>query len=188
LAAARQANDRFGIARSLNMIGDVARAQGEDTAARPLYEEAIAICRQLGNKYATANILANLAAAEFGEGNYAAAHAHFTEGLSMHRQSGGEVVGDKISISYLLDGFAALAVRRGETEMAASIAGAAEYLRESIHYNVEPAERRFRDEYMASLRTMLSEEDFSRVYGNGRKLKLGECVALALAGSGQRHA
>ena len=180
LSVARQSNDRFGVARSLNMIGDLARAQGQDAAARPLYEESIAICRQLGNSYATANILTNLAAAEFGEGNYTAAHAHFTEGLSMLRESSGEIVGDKISISYLLDGLAALAALRGETELAATVAGAAEHLRESINYNVEPAERRFRDAYMASLRTTLSAEDFSKAYGQGRILKLDDCVALAL--------
>jgi len=180
LSVARQSNDRYGIARSLNMIGDLARAQGEDAAARPLYEESIAICRQLDNNYAIANILTNLAAAEFGEGNYSAAHAHFTEGLTMLRESSGEIVGDKISVSYLLDGLAALAAQRGETELAATVAGGAEHLRESINYNVEPAERRFRDAYMGALRTALSEEDFSRAYGQGRKLKLDECVALAL--------
>jgi hypothetical protein len=162
------------------MIGDMARAQGEDAAARPLYEESIAICRQLGNNYATANILTNLAAAEFGDGNYSAAHAHFTEGLTMIREASGEIVGDKISISYLLDGLAALAGLRGESELAATVAGAAEQLRESINYNVEPAERRFRDAYIASLRTVLSEDNFSRAYGQGRKLKLDACVALAL--------
>ena len=181
LSVARQSDDTFGIARSLNMIGDLARSLGEDTAARPLYEEAIEICRHLGNKYATANILTNLAAAEFGEGNYTAAHSHFTEGLTMHQESGDEIVGDKISISYLLDGLAALAALRGETELAATVAGAAEHLRESINYNIEPAERRFRDAYLASLRTVLSEGDFSRAYGEGRKLKLDECVTLALA-------
>jgi predicted ATPase len=185
LAAARQSNDQFGIARSINMMGDLARAQGEDAAARPLYEEAIAISRQLGNKYAIANILTNLGTAEFGDGNYTGAYLHFTEGLTMHRESGGGIVGDKISISYLLDGLAALAALRGETELAATVAGAAEYQRESINYNVEPAERRFRDAYIASLRTMLSQEDFSRAYEQGRKLKLDECVSLALAGSGQ---
>ena len=98
----------------------------------------------------------------------------------MHRESGGEIVGDKIAISYSLDGLAALAVLRGETELAAKLAGAADQLRESINYNVEPAERRFRDTYLASLRTVLSEDDFSRAYGQGRTLKLDEGVALAL--------
>jgi tetratricopeptide (TPR) repeat protein len=180
LAAARESNDQFGIARSLSMLGDLARSLGDDAAARPLYEEGLAICRQLGNKYATANIIINLAAAEYGEGDYEAAYVHFTEGLTMARESGDQIVGDKIAISNSLDGLAALAVLRGETELAAKLAGATECLRESINYNVEPAERRFRDAYLASLRAALSEEDLSRAYGQGRKLKLDEGVALAL--------
>ena len=181
LAAARESNDKFGIARSLNLLGDLARSLGDDAAARPLYEEALAICRQLGNKYAIANIVTNLAAAEFGEGNYTRRiltfHGRLNDGIGSQAT---KIVGDKIAISYSLDGLAALAVRRGETELAAKLAGAAEHLRESINYNVEPAERRFRDAYLASLRTALSEDDFSRAYGQGRKLKLEECVALAL--------
>jgi non-specific serine/threonine protein kinase len=180
LAAARESNDKFGIARSLNMLGDLARTLGDDAAACPLYEDALAICRQLGNKYSTANILTNLAAAEFGEGNYTAAYSHFTEALTMHRESGDEIIGGKINISYALDGLAALAVLRGETGLAAKLAGAADHLRESINYNIDPAERRFRDAYLASLRTVLSDDDFSTAYGQGRKLKLDQGVALAL--------
>jgi predicted ATPase len=180
LAAARQSNDKFGIARSLSMLGDLARTLGDNAAARPLYEEAVAICRQLERTIATANILTNLAAAEFGDGDYTAAYTHFTEGLTMQKESGGQIVGDKISISYSLDGLAAHAVLHGETELAAKLAGAADHLRESINYNVEPAERRFRDAYLASLHIVLSEDDFSRAYGQGRKLKLDESIALAL--------
>lgn len=184
LAAARESNDKFGIARSLNLLGDLARSLGDNAAARPLYEDALAICRQLGNKYSTANILTNLAAAEFGEGNYTAAYSHFTEDLTMHRESGDEIIGGKIDISYALDGLAALAVLRGKTELAAKLAGAADHLRESINYNIDPAERRFRDAYLASLRIVLSEDDFSRAYEQGRKLGLDEGVALALREKG----
>jgi predicted ATPase len=180
LAAARQSNDQFGIARSLSLLGDLARSQGDDAAARTLYEEALAICRQIDRTYSIANILTNLAAAEFGEGNYTAAYSHFTESLTIYRESGGEIIGGKIDISYALDGLAALAVLRGETELAAKLAGAADHLRESMNYNVEPAERRFRDAYLASLHTVLSEDNFSRAYGQGRTLKLEEGVALAL--------
>jgi predicted ATPase/serine/threonine protein kinase len=180
LAVARESDDKFGIARSLNMLGDLGRSLGEDAAARSLYEEALAICRQLGHKYAIANILINLASADYGEGNYTTAHSHFTEGLRMARESGDTMVGDKIAISYSLDGLAALAVLRGETELAAKLAGVTEHLRESINYHIEPAERRFRNSYLTSLRTALSPEEFSKAYGQGRKLKLDEGVALAL--------
>jgi tetratricopeptide (TPR) repeat protein len=180
LAVARESNDKFGVARSLSMLGDLARTVGDDAAARPLMGEALTICRQLGNQYAIGNILNNLAAAEYGEGDYAAAYSHFAEGLTMARESGDNIVGDRIAVSYALDGFAALAVRRGESELAATLAGVAEQLRESINYNIEPAERRFRDAYLASARAVLSEPIFSAAYSEGRKLKLDEAVALAL--------
>ena len=101
----------------------------------------------------------------------------------MAQELGDKIVGDKIAISYALDGFGALAVRRGELDLAARLAGAAEHLRESIKYNIEPAERRFRDAYLASLGAVLSEEAFSTAFGQGRKLKLDEAVALALGES-----
>jgi predicted ATPase/serine/threonine protein kinase len=183
LAVARESNDEFGIARSLNMFGDLARIEGDDAAARPLLEEALAICRQLGNQYAIGNILNNLAAAEYGEGDYTAAYSHFAESLTMAQELGDKIVGDKIAISYALDGFGALAVRRGELDLAARLAGAAEHLRESIEYNIEPAERRFRDAYLAPLRAVLSKEAFSTAFVQGRKLKLDEAVALALGES-----
>ena len=185
LAVARESNDKFGIARSLNMLGDLARMAGDDAAARPLFEEALVICRQLGNQYAIGNILNNLAAAEYGEGNDTAASSHFAESLTMVQELGDKivgdkVVGDKVAISYALDGFAALAVRRGESELAAGLAGAAEHLRESIKYNIEAAERRFRDAYLASLCAVLDEAAFSAAYEQGHKLKLDEAIVLAL--------
>jgi predicted ATPase/tRNA A-37 threonylcarbamoyl transferase component Bud32 len=184
LAIARQSNDKFGIARSLSMLGDLARTVGDDATARPLYEEALAICRQLGNQFAIGNILTNLAAAEYGDGDHTAAQSHFAESLKMAHGSGDKIVGDKISISYTLDGFAALAVSRGESELATELAGAAEQLRESINYNIEPAERRFRDAYLAPTRATLSEAVFSAAYSKGRRLKLDEAVALALGSRG----
>jgi non-specific serine/threonine protein kinase len=183
LAIARESNDKFGIARSLNMLGDLARTVGDDAGARPLLEGALIICRQLGNQYAIGNILNNLASVEYGEGDYTAAHSHFAESLTMAQELGDKIVGDKIAISYGLDGFAALAVRRGESDLAARLAGAAEHLRESIKYNIEPAERRFRDAYLATLRAVLTEDTFSTAYEQGRKLKLDEAVALALGES-----
>jgi tetratricopeptide (TPR) repeat protein len=180
LAVARESNDKFGVARSLNMLGDLARTVGDDAAARPLFEEALAICRQLGNQYAIGNILNNLAAAEYGEGDYTAAYSHFAEGLTMAQELGDKIVGDKIAISYALDGFGALAASRGESELATNLAGAAEQLRQSINYNIEPAERRFRDTYLASTRVVLSEAVFSAAYAKGRRLKLDEAVALAM--------
>lgn len=184
LATAREANDRFGIARSLSMLGDLARSDGDDKAARPWLEEALRVCRQVGDKYATSVIVVNLAAAEYGIGDFAAAEVHFAEGLQMALESG--VAGNRIAITYALDGFAALATRRDEPETAAKLAAAAEGLRESMNHTIEAPERRFREAYMARLRGLLTEADFSNHYELGRGLGLQETVALAL-GSARRN-
>jgi predicted ATPase/serine/threonine protein kinase len=180
LAAARQANDQFGVARSLSMMGDLARTRGDDLQARPLYEEALAICRRLGNQYAIGNILNNLAAAEYVLEDYETSSLHFAEALKMAQASGGKIAGDKIAISYALDGFGALAVARNKLDVATQLAAAAERLRESINYNIEPAERRFRDAYVSSAQSKLTETDFSTAYSSGRRLKLGQALSLAL--------
>jgi len=180
LTSARQASDQFGVARSLSMMGDLARTRGDDLQARPLYEEALAICRRIGNQYAIGNILNNLAAAEYVLQDYEASALHFSEALKMAQASGGKIAGDKIAISYALDGFGALAVARNKLEVAAKLAAAADRLRESINYNIEPAERRFRDAYVSAAQSILTETDFSKYYAEGRFLKLGQALSLAL--------
>ena len=140
LKISRELNDKFGIAVSLNNLGDLARMEGDYAAARPLFEESLAISRQLGNKEGICGIHNNLAAITFGEDDFAAAHSHYAEALAMAQE-----LGDKITVSYSLDGFAALAVKSGDTERAAQIASAAEHLRESLGFDTDPAERRFRD-------------------------------------------
>jgi predicted ATPase len=180
LQAAQQAKDKFGVARSLSMLGDLERSKGHDGLARDLYDQALRTCRPTGRKYATANLLNNLAAAEYGCGHRDSACAHFTEALAMTQESVVKMAGDRVAISYSLDGFAALAVSRGDLATAATLAGAAQHLRDSMNFNIEPAERRFRDGYFASIRERLDEDVYSAAYEKGQRLSLDESVALAL--------
>ena len=130
LTAGRDSNVKFGIARSLNMLGDLARSQGDNAAARPLYEEAVTICRQLNRTYSTANILTNLGAAEFGEGNYCR-RVHFAEGLTMHRESGDEIIGGKID-DCLRAGRRGPGCTARRNRIGSEMAGATERIRESL--------------------------------------------------------
>ncbi len=180
LEAARKATDPFGLARSLSMLGDVARSEGDDRIARDLYRQALTACRETNRKYAIANILNNLAAAEYGCGHYDSAQAYFVEALQMTHESVVKMAGDRVAISYSLDGFAALAVHRGEIATAATLAGAAQRLRESMNFNIEPAERRFRDAYLASLRDLLAEQPDAAAFEKGQRLNLDESIVLAL--------
>lgn len=175
LAISRESNDEFGIAVSLNALGDLARMEDDYRAARPLFEEALTICRHIGNQEGVCGCLNNLGAVAYGEGDYEAARAHYAEALATAQE-----MGDKVTVSYSLDGFAALAAARGDARCATRLAGATERLRESLGFETEPAESRFRNAYLAGLRVALEEEAFAALYKQGRALKTGEAVALAL--------
>ena len=175
LEISRQLDDKFGIVATLNSLGDIARTDGDDAAARPLFEEALAISRKLGRKQFVSTILTNLGAVTHSEGDFAAARSHFAEALEMAQE-----LGNRIAISYSLDGFAALAAESGESELAAKLAGAAEQLRETVGFEIEPADRRFRESYLSRLRAALTESVFAAAYQQGRKLKTEEAIALVL--------
>jgi hypothetical protein len=90
-------------------------------------------------------------------------------------------LGDKISVSYSLDGFAALASKEKDIVVATRLAGTAENLRESLGSETEPAELRFCDAYLADLRFVLDEEKFSAAYRQGREMNTEKAVALAFS-------
>jgi tetratricopeptide (TPR) repeat protein len=174
LAISRQLDDKYGSAIALTILGDLTRAEGtDDMAARPLFEEALALFREIGNKQSVSDNLNSLGAVACEEGDFAAARTHFAEGLATARE-----LGDKTTISYSLDGFAALYAENGDIERAANLAGAADRMRESIGYEIEPAERRFRDAYLTKLRAAMSEEGFAAAWERGRKLKTDEILAV----------
>ncbi|HEX8249708.1 MAG TPA: protein kinase [Pyrinomonadaceae bacterium] len=178
LAISRRLEDQNGIAVSLTALGDLARMADDYAAARPLFEESLEICKQTGNKQGVVGSLNNLGAITFGEGDYAAAHSYYAEAMKAVLE-----FGEKISLSYALDGHAALAVQRRDFERAAQLAGIAEHLRESLGFETEPAERRFRDAYLVKLQSFLDKKKFADFYEQGRALPLKKAVALALAQS-----
>ena len=173
MAILPQIDDKILTARTLNFLGDIERIEGNTTAARLHFEESLAICRQFNLKGDLIYSFANMGAINFEEGNFATSNSFFAEALAMAQE-----FKDKKMISIALDGFAALAVKRGELALAARLAGVEQSLCEKIGYEKEPADRRFRDAYLAELKSKMDESDFSEFYEQGRKLKLEEVIAL----------
>ncbi len=162
LAISRELKDDFGIAISLSFLGDVYRTEGRYAEAIPLFTESVELFRKVDNKSAVSDALNNLATAEFSQGDLANAEGHLRSALEI----AGEL-GNKITLSFSLDGFAALAAKLGEYERAAYIAGAADYLRRSIGYQIEPAERAFRDSYIADLTAKMTRNGFDLASDSG---------------------
>ncbi|MEO8573364.1 MAG: protein kinase [Pyrinomonadaceae bacterium] len=174
LAISRELDDKFGIAISLSFLGDLARTEKDFSRARPLFEESLDLFRDLDNKSAVSDALNNLGAACFGAGELRLSKKHFAEAANLAFD-----LGNKMTISYSLDGFAALAVENGDLKRAAQLCGAAEALRESIGYKIEPAEAVFRDVYLGRLRERLDANEFNEAFDRGHAVEPQEAVAIA---------
>jgi tetratricopeptide (TPR) repeat protein len=160
---------------ALQNLGSAMFELGDVAAARVLQEEALDVLRRTGNKFGVITNLINLGEVTYLQGDFAAARAYFGEGLTLVRE-----VGTKKQLALSLDGFAALAAKRGEWRRAARLAGAADALREASGYRLQPTSRVFRDRYEAEVRAALGEEEFSAALAEGRAMRRSEAVSFAL--------
>jgi tetratricopeptide (TPR) repeat protein len=174
LARAREVGPDHLIAGSLNSLGEVARLQGNGTEARELYERAETLWRRTGNRYGLSISLVNLGALRCEQGDLPAASACFHEAIA-HAGA----VGSTVDLSLSLDGLGALAAKRGAWERAATLAAAAEALRDGIGYEIERADRAFRERYMAEVREQLGPAALSRASAAGRALTPHEAIRVA---------
>jgi len=96
-----QAGDERGIATSLFCLGNVAFRQNDMVRARALYEESLAIFRELGDRSGMAGSFNNLGNVARHQGDYVSAHSLYEEGLAFRRE-----LGDKRGIANALIGLA----------------------------------------------------------------------------------
>jgi tetratricopeptide (TPR) repeat protein len=160
----------------LNNLGNAALDQDDFLAARGLFEESLAIGRQLGDRYGIAYALDSLANVAFEEGKYPAARALAEESLVIRKE-----LGDKGGMADTLEGLAATFAALGGSLRGARIWGAAERLRVEIGLPLPADERRRYDRRVATARAALTDDAaFDRAWQEGRALTLAEALDLAL--------
>ena len=174
LIKSRELGDEKQIAITLSGLGNVFLAEQNPAAARMPFEESLEIFRRLGFKLNLSLDLFNLGTVGYYDGKPEEASRHFFESLEIARK-----MGNKLVISCCLDGLAAVTALRRKPEKSAYLSGAAESLRESIGYEIEPTERFFHEDYLAKTRSALDEKTFIAAYQKGQTLDLSEAVALA---------
>ena len=95
--------------KALNGAGHLANRQSDYVSARVLYEESLAIRRELGDKSGIAHSLHGLGGVAFNQGDYVSAHALYEESLAIRRE-----LGDKSGIAWSLTGLGTVATRLGD--------------------------------------------------------------------------
>ncbi|HEX5912998.1 MAG TPA: tetratricopeptide repeat protein, partial [Rubrobacter sp.] len=112
----RQAEDKPGIAFSLNHLGLVALYQGEYGSAKELLEEALILQQELEDTAGKAAALHNLGLVALYQGDYEPAKTHIEESLSLFRE-----LRDTWAISILLNNLGLAALHQGDYDRAADL-------------------------------------------------------------------
>jgi predicted ATPase/DNA-binding winged helix-turn-helix (wHTH) protein len=174
LELSRELNDVSEVGYSLGSLGGLARIKGDNITARRLLAESLQTFRRLGQRERVITSLFSLGVIAYQEHNMAVAHDLFEEAMVIACE-----LKDKIHISDLLDGIAAVTITE-DCRLAAKIAGAAGNLRGSIGYELAPIDRLFRNQYVERIRSILGNESFAELYEEGTRLSLSDALDLAL--------
>jgi non-specific serine/threonine protein kinase len=162
------------IAYCLSNLGFAIHLLGDDSAARGLLEEAVALQRQRADKDGLAMALSGLARVSRAEGDTARARAQQAEALTLRRELHGPW-----GVAWPLSGIAELAVD-DRPELTARLLGVLEVMNE-LRGDIVVHERIDREAMTEAARRALGEAAFAKEWAAGRSLPLAQAVAEALA-------
>ena len=177
----RELKHAQGIAASLNNLGHVAHILRDFDTARASYEESLALSQKGGDQAVTAVNLQLLGVVTREQGDYLQARRLITEGMEIRRQ-----LGDLRGIADSLRYFAELAAAQEDSERAALLFGAAEYLRESLEAPLPAAESGDHNRYVALTRAALDADTFAIAWERGRVMGMDAALNIALEIGGGR--
>src|SRR3712207_8511861 len=123
-----------------------------------MFEEGLAVARQIGDRSSTFIALYNLAQAALSHSDYDEAASLFEEGVTLSEQ-----MGDRANAAYCLEGLAVVANARGEAERSGRLIGAAEGLHEAVGvpvYMYYESHRSLYERTVATVRSHMRQEVF----------------------------
>lgn len=174
LALARQDNNNYRIAHTLNKMGDLLRLEQKYSEAAEIYGQCLEIMRELDAQRDQASLLSNLGFACLHLGDIGRAYDSFLESMaiqqSQHNQPG---------MLECLIGFASAAVAGGQPAAGARLLAAASAISGQPAASVWKATQMEFEQSLDQARNLLSEAEFRAEQGAGRVLSLEQAVEFA---------
>jgi tetratricopeptide repeat protein len=149
--------------------------RGDCRAARPLLEERLAICREVGESESLIHALGGMGHLARDEGDYVRARSLYEESLVLRRE-----VGDRFALAQSLEDLAVLAGREQQSERAVRLLGAGEAFCETLGARPPVADDTDYERTVSEGRTALGEAAFAAAWAEGRAMSLEQAVAYAL--------
>ena len=190
VAMARRMDDPLQLSGSLNGLAELHRVAGRPGDALPIYEEALSLHGELGDRGGCIIGYVNLAATSILLGETGRARELLSEGIALAAALGSRRAGVA-----QLDGVMGLAATLGHWAFAARLQGAVTSASESIAFQREPVDEAFVAPLVARTRAALSPAAYDAALAEGRALPFDDAFAEAQAwleelevGSGPAHA
>jgi non-specific serine/threonine protein kinase len=175
LALFREFDHQPGIAQTLNIIGEIARINGDDNRAKGAYEQCLAMCQQIGEARRMCYMYYGLSHIAQHEGDAERALDFGQRGLRLARE--------RRDANEMANGVAVLAGASsllGLAQRAARLLGASEAASERRGAFHHPSDRPEIDRIVAAVRAQLDETTFAAAWAEGRNITLEQAVADAL--------
>ena len=173
LALRLEIGNRWAIGVSQNNLGMIALLQADYPEAVLRFTEAMRLNREVGDEWMVAIAHNNLGNATREQGELEAAAYHLGQSLAGYQR-----FADRWALAIAYEDIAALAVRRADYEVALTLAGAAETLREEIGSPRAPAQTEALDAVLQPARVALGDQA-AELVAAGRALTPEAALALA---------
>jgi tetratricopeptide (TPR) repeat protein len=181
LALFRAQDDKPGIIRALNSLGETARLDGDYDRAGRAYEECLALCQESGDRLREAFAFGNLGLVAQYQGRYEQAESHMIKALRLLIDLNTKYV-LALALVILSGPVAAL----GNPERAAQLLGASDALLKAMGLGLQPADQPEVDRFTAAVRQQLDEETYQSAWAKGQAMSLEQATAFALEGNPYR--
>jgi len=175
LALARRIGDRARLSYALNALAGH-HVPGNEAAALPLYEEAAALAREVGDTDAAAVTLQNIGRALIGMDQSDSARRYLLESLEAAAE-----IGATRTLLYVLDACVALANQRRELERSVRFLAAGNAQMERLGVRRTPGDHQLIDPPTERARAVMGEAAFAEAMVRARTLTLQEIVTEAKA-------
>lgn len=176
ISIARQLNDLNQGSFFSHFVGDIAWQQGDRFKARAYYQEAARLLRTSGNYLFLAYPIRRLGYLALDENDVSHARLCFLESLELNQRGG-----DKRGVLASLIGLAVLALRQGQTALAARLTGAVESQLEVLSINLFYMDQAELGRVRSQLHDQLSEAKYSTAYNEGWEMNEAQALELVSA-------
>jgi tetratricopeptide (TPR) repeat protein len=175
LALFYELNHQPGVAQALNIVGEIARFNGDDESARHAYEQCLAVCQQTGETRRIVFVYQNLSFITLHNGETERARDLARHGLLLARS-----MSNRLELAKALATLAGAIGASGQPQQATRLFGASARALERLGAFHQLNDQQEIDSMIAAVRAQLGEAVFQSTWAEGRDLTLEQAVVQAL--------